>query len=415
VSDITFAQLLGIYRNTVFEAQVADGDFPGLLTIATKEDLAFLQRLETDNDAFQDAQIRVDEDLAGKAIGDTVHLRCRQPRGAVGRFASNMSDLLTTAGAKLREPAEYFVIEGGLYSSMSSPPEEIAAYKRVLKIIDLLQEAASFVDGVRDDLVFLQGDRLVVHIAYNSDDLANIVWEPFKRFCGVFSDDIHKDQKLTILANAVIRFGASEPAASRFRALLAKFDLLVDEVEKGYKIYYSSFSYSKIRNDLQIAQLDYLSRIHKTFVDIQGQLLGIPVASFVIATQFRTPAKCGIEIWGNTAVTVGAAIFVLLLTISIVNQWLTLGSISVDIGRQRSLIDKNYAQLTPDFSKIFKVLTNRITWHYWILAAVEAIAVAGLIAAFAIYFAFGWPSLTQCLSGAPTPQKTVIDVHIGPA
>lgn len=56
-----------------------------------------------------------------------------------------------------------------------------------------------------------------------------------------------------------------------------------ERVASGYRLFASSFTYSKIRREVESAQAEFLARIHKTFVDIQGQLLGIPVATVVVA------------------------------------------------------------------------------------------------------------------------------------
>lgn len=121
----------------------------------------------------------------------------------------------------------------------------------------------------------------------------------------------------------------------RFGHLLRNLDLVSDEFEKGYRLFVSRFSYSKIRDDVETARIDFVGKIHKTIVDTQGQLLGIPVATIVVASQLKRSHNCDVAFWTNLAVLLGAWVFIALLAIAIVNQWHTLNVLKTEIGRQQ--------------------------------------------------------------------------------
>ena len=57
---------------------------------------------------------------------------------------------------------------------------------------------------------------------------------------------------------------------------------------------------------MEDARLDYLNKIHKTFIDVQGQLLGLPVATVVGSSQYKVTKSCGLELWADVAVLGGA-------------------------------------------------------------------------------------------------------------
>jgi hypothetical protein len=67
-----------------------------------------------------------------------------------------------------------------------------------------------------------------------------------------------------------MHIGEPQPAARRFPYLLENLDALLEEVSAGYRLFASSFSYAKIRSDVESARVEYVGKIHKTLIDIQG-------------------------------------------------------------------------------------------------------------------------------------------------
>jgi hypothetical protein len=179
--------------------------------------------------------------------------------------------------------------------------------------------------------------------------------------------------------------------------LISHLDQLCDEVEKGYRLFVSSFSYSKIRKEIETARLEYIGKIHKTLVDIQGQLLGIPVATIVVASQLKTPERCGLAFWTNAGVMLGAWIFVGLLWLAIRNQQHTLTAIEKEINGQNSRLERDYAAVRDDFVAIFDDLGGRITWHRRVLWFVLVLALSGAAGATYAWLRLTPSAYTACL------------------
>jgi hypothetical protein len=171
--------------------------------------------------------------------------------------------------------------------------------------------------------------------------------------------------------------------------LIRNVDHLLTSLDDGYRLFVSSFSYDKIRTDIENANLDFLTRIHKTFVDIQGQLLGIPIATIVVASQLKSAMTCGVEAWTNLAVLAGAWIFVIFLSVSIVNQFFTLNAIASEVRRQRARLEGDFAAISNKFVGTFTSLVRRIWWYRLVFVVIGALGVGG--AAFAT---FAFRSLT---------------------
>lgn len=403
MARITFDQLTLLYRHIAFDQ---NGD-QGRLSIATPEVLEVIQLIEDDQNVAVEADIVVLDDDALQ-VGQIVSVRVGPPRTALGSLVRDFDGLLDTPEARVKEPRAYFVIDGGITPDIDPCPERLATYRKVLEFTKLVGEAAAYVDQFKRELIFIKDGKFNVPLAYKAADLDRVNISDADAILSACADEIHRDQKLAILAEAVIGICASQPVAVRFRHLIANLGSVNEEVRNGYQLFASSFSYSKIRNEIEAARIDYLNKIHKTIIDIQTQLLGIPVATVIVASQLKVISACGVEFWTNFAVVVGAWIFVALLAIAIGNQWATLASISDDIARQKTKFQRDFAALSDQFDTIFVTLAGRIKWQRRFLGFVGVLAVVGAaVATFVAYRVTNVPYMS-CWSGevsasAPTP------------
>ncbi|MFG1225283.1 hypothetical protein [Xanthobacter wiegelii] len=375
---LSFEQLLGLYRGIDFDPH---GD-EGSLHLTTAEQLDDLQFIENDDTAGDDANLAVLCDPAILAIGQKVRVRVGSPRIGLGLLARSVDDLLKTPEARITEPKAYFVVDGRIEPQSTATPA-ICAYRQVLEVVALFSKAAAYLDRTRQELVFVHEGKVVVPIRYDATVLSRVSQIAIDELLENFKDDVHKDQKLAILEDAIIQMVAAQPAAQRFIYVLDNISTLSETVRQGYRLFASSFSYAKIRNEIEAAQVDYIGKIHKTLIDIQGQLLGIPIATVIVASQLKAATTCGLDFWTNIAVLSGAWIFVGLLGIAIINQWVTLSSISQEIDGQKRRLNEDYAAIAIQFLDLFSRLDGRICWHRAALLGVGCVAIAG--AAFATY------------------------------
>jgi hypothetical protein len=404
---IKFTHLVDIYRHTVF---AADGP-EGTLTIPSAEVVELLKLVEVDgpvgDTAIAESGISILDDTPDLQVNSQVRIRIGHPRVGLGTFARTFDEFLDAPKARFKVPDRFFVLEGGLTRDMASPTPELDAYRRAVALVTLLAEAASYLDETKHEIIFIDDGKFAVPIRYGQSILTNLTEEKVQALLQHFSDPTHRDQKLEILAQAVLTNTRAVPRAERLEFLFANLSTLVTAVRDGYRLFASNFSYSKIRSDLEAAKLEFVTKIHKTVVDIQNQLLGIPVATVIVASQLKEAKACSVELWTDVAVVAGAWIFWILLFIAIVNQWLTLGVIGGEIGRQKDKMRKDYAEIAGEFSDIFRSLGRRIWWHRFGLFLILAIATGG--ATFASY-AFRYlvqANFSSCLwiviSAPPTP------------
>lgn len=394
MGDLTFDELLPLYRNTRFDAE---GD-EGFLHIKNQSMLDLLHRLDADDDTAADAGFTPLVEAHALKVGADVRVRASSPKIALGVLARRLDDLLNFPGARVREPHAYYLVSERVDRQTNPTAKCIQQYRAALQVTALFAEAASYLDETKQELVFLDDGKFAVPIRYNAEALSALSSPAATKLTQTFKDDVHREQKLAILAEALKSLSRSQPTATRFSFLLNNIEAITDEVQKGYRLFASSFSYAKIRSELEAAKVEYVAKIHKTVVDIQGQLLGIPVATVVIASQLKVAEACRVEFWTNFALVSGAWIFLALLVIALVNQWLTLSAISSEIAGQRKKLVSDYAAISGQFVDIFAGLSLRICWHRVALVIVGVIALGGALFATTAFRRLSTPTLAMCVS-----------------
>lgn len=401
MARIEFADLIPIYRNTRF-----DGHGGGVLTVADAGIAETLRAIEADSALFDEAQLSLTVP-AEPVVGSEVTITVAAPKLSLGILASDFDHLFRSPKAAFEEPANYYVINPGYAVGDQPVPPELAKYRALLKVVSVLREAAAYVDEVKRDLVFIETEKVIVPIVFTMADLPNTIEAQANRLTKIFHDALHGDEKAGLLSTTVAELVSGQREKQRFAFLIANLERVCDEVEKGYKLFVSSFSYSKIRNDVETARLDFINKIHKTIVDIQGQLLGIPVATIVVASQLKQSVDCGVTFWSNLAVILGAWIFVGLLVLAVINQWHTLTAIAGEVKGQRARLADDYAAVSVQFIGVFDGLKKRICWHRGVLAGVMICALLGVGLATLAFLMLTENGSSVCLTEGGLPTSSI--------
>lgn len=391
--DITFADLVEIYRATRF-----DGENGGVLTVSSEHMAANLRAIMDDNDLYAETQITVDGDDEPE-VGSELRVHVGPPNAAsMGLLVSSFDALFRAPGAVIAEPERYYVKDPGFASGDHPAPIVLLRYRAVLDVLRILRETASVSDETMRQMIFIGKDKVVVPIRFGARDLQGDVVAKAERLVRLFADELHIDEKRTILQTTLIEMVGTMRADIRFGYLIRNLERLADEVDKGYRLFTSSFSYSKIRNDVETARLDFAGKIHKTIVDIQGQLLGIPVATIVVVSQLKKATGCDVTFWANLGVLLGAWIFVTMLVIAGMNQWKTLEVISNEVERQKTRLSDDFAAVADQFTDVFDDLAERIRWHRGALIGICAILALGALATTIAFLKLAPTGAVVCLA-----------------
>lgn len=327
-----------------------------------------------------------DGDPDNVVVGDTFRLEFGAVRTAVGHVVPDIQALLRIPDLAAGTADIPWYVASLNVASWEPESELCSRLLTVKRLVKALEATAAIFDHRKATLVFLQKTRFDVPIRYTDLDLMQLDQAAAQQLISDLElQDGHTAQRHEIGATAVCELLAGLEPSERFSTLLRKVAELHQRFIDGYKLFASSFSFEKVRDQAEALRIEYTGKIHKTLSDIQGQLLGIPVSTIVVATQFKSVAADPANLWTNAAVLAGAAIFCVLLLFSLWNQYQTLEVITQEVTRHEASLKKDNADLADRLKEVFGSLHNRIALHMGILIAVGIIAALGLMIAFSVF------------------------------
>lgn len=364
-----------------------DGRLHGELIVKDAAMVDVLRDLLSDSnaDAYPCLVERGDPDSIH--VGDVLHLGFGSPRTSVGLVVESVEALLRNReiAAGTADHSWYvFNQDVASWETSSDLPARIAAVKRLVAAFEL---SAALFDHRRSTLIFLRNGRFDVPISYDAKALKSMSLVAADSLSAALElDDGHSSQRREICCTAVCELLASTPLDSRFGELLNRLPELKGRFDDGYKLFAASFSFEKVRDEAEAVRIEYTAKIHKTLADIQGQLLGIPISTIVVATQFKDVSATPGQLWINIAVMVGATIFCVLLFIAILNQKHSLEVISDEVARHEDVLNRQSADLAARLGETFRKLRDRIFWHEVALAIIGLVALVALLVGFTVFW-----------------------------
>ena len=275
----SFGDLIPVYRATTFDGPGRDGR-----VVADAAMAELLLRVDADAEEGEETGLVLRSERNEVEPGAEVLVRIDAPRVGLGLFARTADELLKGPQACIAEPRAYYIKDFDFARADAAVPDLVTRYRTMLTLVALFGEAASYFDETRAELVFVRDGKFVVPVTYGVPDLTAMAIDKADALFGLFGRNEHREQKPEILAEALIDLARSQPLKARFPHLVANLDAILKALQDSYRLFASSFSYTKIRSQLEDARIDFATKIHKTIVDIQAQLLGLPVASVVVAS-----------------------------------------------------------------------------------------------------------------------------------
>lgn len=381
--------LVPLYRQT----QLRGGSGRvGVLTLATSDLVDAFNEVRKDERRFGIAvRQHVDADIA---VGASIEVELGDPATGLGLLADTFDDVLQFPRGRSEVPRFFWLEHGLAYRDDGlNAVTPFPIYKQVVEFVALLAKAAAYFDKDTEELVFLKSGKVSLPVKYTAANLDALDTSALQTLLAQFNgnDKLH-EQLLPILADAVVKHvGGLEPSR-RFTSLLSHLPDVTKDFADGRRLYIASFSYEKVRCQLEADMLDELARINKTFADVQGQILGIPVATVLVATQFKVATTWGHEAWVNTAVLIGVLVFVVLANFVMRNQLHTLDALDIEIKRKKVKVLSEYAVIKDMVSGTFPKLESRLKLQRIAFWVVQGILVVGFLAAFAMYLAMTEPA-----------------------
>lgn len=326
---------------------------------------------------------------AGLGINDELIIKFSQPRTAIGLLFENIEHLLKNSEISSGiSNKKWFVFDVNT-ASWEEEKELTKKLSSIGKLVKTLSTSATIFNEKKSELIFIDKSRIDIPINYQKSNFDKIDTELIENICSSFnSKDIHLEQKYQIYGESICNIVRNTSVNDRFSIILENLIELKINFDDGYKLFASSFSFDKIKDEAEALRIEFSTKIHKTISDIQNQILGIPVATVIVASQFKEVSASPHQIWINIAIMFGASIFCFILAVAIYNQWHTLDLISSEVDRQKKTFDQQNEELAKRFSKNFKNLKNRIIFHQAALIFILSVAVVAWMVGLGVFWLF---------------------------
>jgi hypothetical protein len=385
-----FEDLVAIVRK-LENREVQPGEVSGELRVDTADILVALQRCEADSENAG-VELMDPTSITSVTVGSTIQIQIKTPRPGFGLLSPNIDALLCYPKAHVKEPRQpFYLLDTEYYSGDQAHDDHVVlAYRAVLDFVGMLRSCAAFLDEEEEVLVFIKEGKFDVPVNYTGKDLISVSIESLTALTEIIPDGTHEKQCSSIMGEAVYELTAKLPSHLRFASLLEQAQELKARFEKGYELFAAGFSYEKIRDEIEAARVEYAGKIHKILSDIQNQLLAIPVATIIVATQMKESMRVDANFWMSLAVLAGSFVFMLLMHFLLRNQRQTLEVIGIEIKRQKSRLEKEHAAIAENFADTFRSLESRYKTQRRVLLSIDGVVVGGFL--LSVYFFY---NLTQ--------------------
>ncbi|WP_189463749.1 hypothetical protein, partial [Vreelandella hamiltonii] len=339
-----------------------------------------------DDENHEDAGVSIAKgDPDNLKVGDVIEIRISQPRPGLGVLAFDIDDILK-AGV-IQEPNNYFLASESYAKKDSNPPDSIVKYRRILSFISSLEKAAAYFDKENKELVFVDSGKISIPVIYSFGDVDDLKVD-VDFIASFFEGDVHEEQKKEILSSSLISLVSGLPKEERFSILLRRFSDIEGNAKEGYRIFCSGFSYEIVKGKIQDAKLDFTKRIHDIFSSIQNQVLSIPIATVVVATQMKASDDSNSQLLINQGVLFGCWMFSIIVLTLIFNQWSSINAIKSEVVRQKRKMAEEYPSIESIFERDFSSLLTRIVVQKCIFISLAVLVAFGLVAAHLIFNSF---------------------------
>ena len=382
---LDFSHLLPIYRAM---QPVHGSKFSVLVTSEIQQNLTLILN---DDDALPDSGFSFMGEFNSLVVGRTIEITVNSPRLGLGILASCFSEYLSRPGVAIKEKTHFFLRDNFFYSKDLPVPPDVAAYRSVLSFIRILQDSAYYLDENSETLIFYKTGRFEIPVKYGYQDIVKFDALALEQLHSLMSDRLHGDQKQHLLAETVIELTEKMHTSDRFAYLVCNIDELYKKTIIGYNLFSTDFTYEKAKEEVHTFKLESTARLHKIISEIQTQLLGIPIATFVALSQIKETNSLDAQFAVNTIIFFGAVIFCVLLGGLIFNQKLTLDTIEHDIKRQYEVFKKRFASAPEAYVPVFRGICTRLTFQFAALLLITILTFVVLAISLVFYIVYTRP------------------------
>lgn len=263
---------------------------------------------------------------------------------------------------KTKPEKDFYIYESKFYFKVDEPLnlESMPNFLKMARLFDALSTISDFqaYEGNEPYIVFFGNNNLKLNFNYHSSDL-NVNFKKVDLLIEnyIFSE-LHHEDKILSLRNAL---NDCYPEKNiDFSKFLERFEDFYRLVRNNFQLYIDKFSFDDFKIKIEDEKREYLLKINKIFSDMQNQLLTLPIASVIAASQMSKVAGFGDGV-KNIALLVGVYIFAYMIRIFAHNQEDSLDAIRSEIEIKKKEIQlKEHSDYQKDYLDICKIGLDRV-------------------------------------------------------
>lgn len=371
---LKFSELVPIYK----AMQPLQG--AAVSVVLTQEIKQLLETILDDDETLADSGISCLSDFRSWSIGDNVQLNITSPRIGLGVLCSSFEEYISFPNFQLKEKNNFFLRDCLFFSKGAVAPSEVVKYREILRFIDILKSCAHYFDERAGALVYYKDCKFEMPVSYTFDLVKGFDSAALVELELLMSGKLHETQKKRLLAETVMDVSAGVLLEQRFSNLIKCVRELVSKAQVGYDLFSTDFTYEKAKEEVHSFKLETTARLHKVISDIQTQVLGVPLGTFVALSQMKKANHLGSQFAVNLVILFGSIVFSTLLAGLLFNQYLTLKTIEADVDRQRKVFVERFKAMPEAYEGVFVSLRNRLAFQFFaILGVAVLVAVAVVI------------------------------------
>lgn len=370
---LKFSELVPIYK----AMQPSQG---AVVSVVLTQEIKKTLEIILDNDeCLAESGITCISDFRSWSIGDNVQLNVASPRIGLGILCSSFEEYISFPSFQLKEKNNFFLRDCVFFSKSAAAPSVVVKYREVLRFLDVLKNCAHYFDERAGSLVYYKDCKFEIPVSYTYDLVKGFDSAALVELELLMSGKLHETQKRRLLAETVMDISVGVLLEERFSNLIKCIRELSSKAQVGYDLFSTDFTYEKAKEEVHSFKLETTARLHKVISDIQTQVLGVPLGTFVALSQIKKANHLGSQFAVNLVILFGCIVFSMLLAGLLFNQYLTLKTIEADVDRQRKVFVERFRAMPEAYEGVFVSLRNRLAFQFFAILGVAALVAVAVV------------------------------------
>lgn len=277
----------------------------------------------------------------------------------------NWDSYLNDKANLTKVPEEFLIIsDNEIYQKKDPNTQNFNNYLNIIRVISHLTKAADHTESIGENLdkiFFLHKTKLQISLNLKEKQISSSL-DGISILDSLLSDSHHKDQKITILKEALLGILSNIDTKDRLSYLFDNFGEFTTRFSENYNYFVSEFSFDKVRKEYEEKKREYLTKLNEIFSSVHTQLLGIPISLAVAALKI-SDANNGNTFFTNSLIFVSIFIYGIMVISLLNNQSHSLNSVKSDYHSQISRLSSQYPIQYNSIRQIEKELNSRFTFH----------------------------------------------------